>query len=109
MAINQNTLRPAMLGEVRLLTLRVASFSPAIEYICGFSGSAGTAVITMNKAALATDGRYFNQASKQLDDNWTLLRQGLEDVPTWQEWYSQDLYFLQLSAEAELDQDYGTS
>jgi Xaa-Pro aminopeptidase len=56
------------------------------EYICGFSGSAGTAVITLEKAALATDGRYFNQASKQLDSNWELLKQGLEDVPTWQEW-----------------------
>lgn len=56
------------------------------EHICGFSGSAGTAVITLEKAALATDGRYFNQASKQLDSNWQLLKQGLEDVPTWQEW-----------------------
>ena len=57
-----------------------------IEYICGFSGSAGTAVVTLDKAALATDGRYFNQASKQLDSNWELLKQGLEDIPTWQEW-----------------------
>lgn len=57
------------------------------EFICGFSGSAGTAVITQDKAALATDGRYFNQASKQLDDNWALLKQGLEDVPSWQEWF----------------------
>ncbi|KAL8901228.1 MAG: hypothetical protein Q9192_000652 [Flavoplaca navasiana] len=56
------------------------------EFISGFSGSAGTAVITSDKAALATDGRYFNQASKQLDSNWHLLKQGLEDVPTWQEW-----------------------
>ncbi|KAI5259573.1 hypothetical protein E4T42_00099 [Aureobasidium subglaciale] len=55
------------------------------EYISGFSGSAGTAVITQEKAALATDGRYFNQAEKQLS-NWTLLKQGLQDVPTWQEW-----------------------
>ncbi|EXJ79787.1 xaa-Pro aminopeptidase [Capronia epimyces CBS 606.96] len=55
-------------------------------YISGFTGSAGTAVITLEKAALATDGRYFNQASKQLDSNWLLLKQGLEDVPTWQEW-----------------------
>ncbi len=59
------------------------------EYICGFTGSAGTAVITLEKAALATDGRYFNQASKQLDSNWLLLKQGMEDVPTWQEWYIQ--------------------
>ncbi|KAL9119682.1 MAG: hypothetical protein Q9187_003766 [Circinaria calcarea] len=56
------------------------------EHISGFSGSAGTAVVTLEKAALATDGRYFNQASKQLDSNWQLLKQGLEDVPTWQEW-----------------------
>lgn len=56
------------------------------EFISGFSGSAGTAVITHDKAALATDGRYFNQASKQLDNNWTLLKQGLQDVPTWQDW-----------------------
>ncbi|KAF2231895.1 putative Xaa-pro aminopeptidase P [Viridothelium virens] len=55
-------------------------------FISGFSGSAGTAVITEEKASLATDGRYFNQAEKQLDDNWSLLKQGLQDVPTWQEW-----------------------
>ncbi|KIW75399.1 hypothetical protein Z517_10140 [Fonsecaea pedrosoi CBS 271.37] len=55
-------------------------------YISGFTGSAGTAVITLEKAALSTDGRYFNQASKQLDENWLLLKQGMEDVPTWQEW-----------------------
>lgn len=43
-------------------------------------------MITHDKAALATDGRYFNQASQQLDANWTLLKQGLQDVLTWQEW-----------------------
>lgn len=43
-------------------------------------------MITLDKAALATDGRYFNQATKQLDANWLLLKQGLEDVPTWQDW-----------------------
>lgn len=56
------------------------------EFISGFSGSAGCAVVTLNKAALATDGRYFNQASKQLDSNWLLLKQGLQDVPSWQDW-----------------------
>ena len=43
-------------------------------------------MITLDKAALATDGRYFNQAAKQLDNNWLLLKTGLQDVPTWQEW-----------------------
>jgi len=42
--------------------------------------------VTLEKASLATDGRYFNQAEKQLDSNWELLKQGLQDVPTWQEW-----------------------
>ncbi|KAF1947051.1 putative Xaa-Pro aminopeptidase P [Clathrospora elynae] len=56
------------------------------EYISGFTGSAGYAVITHDKAALSTDGRYFNQAAKQLDGNWELLKQGIHDVPTIQEW-----------------------
>ncbi|KAF2637659.1 putative Xaa-Pro aminopeptidase P [Massarina eburnea CBS 473.64] len=55
-------------------------------FISGFTGSAGYAVVTHNKAALSTDGRYFNQAAKQLDSNWELLKQGLQDVPTIQEW-----------------------
>ena len=45
-------------------------------------------MVTLDKAALATDGRYFNQAEKQLDGNWALLKQGLQDVPTWQDWTS---------------------
>jgi len=55
-------------------------------YISGFTGSAGYAVITHDKAALSTDGRYFNQAETQLDGNWELLKQGIQDVPTIQEW-----------------------
>jgi Xaa-Pro aminopeptidase len=63
------------------------------EFISGFSGSAGTAIISLNEAALSTDGRYFNQAAKQLDNNWTLLKRGVEGVPTSQEWYAlRDLY-----------------
>lgn len=56
------------------------------EYITGFTGSSGCAVVTLEKAILATDGRYFSQALKQLDSNWQLLKQGIPDVPTWQEW-----------------------
>ncbi|KAK2749845.1 hypothetical protein FQN57_005259 [Myotisia sp. PD_48] len=55
-------------------------------YISGFTGSAGCAIITMVKAALSTDGRYFSQAAKQLDSNWLLLKRGMENVPTWEEW-----------------------
>ncbi|KAG6866506.1 hypothetical protein C0991_003050 [Blastosporella zonata] len=60
-------------------------------FISGFSGSAGCAVVTPKDAFLFTDGRYFLQAEKQLDKNWTLMKQGLPDVPTWQEFLSKNL------------------
>ncbi|EKM56519.1 uncharacterized protein PHACADRAFT_253690 [Phanerochaete carnosa HHB-10118-sp] len=60
-------------------------------YISGFTGSAGCAVITDKEAFLFTDGRYFLQAEKQLDQNWTLMKQGLPDVPTWQEFLNKNL------------------
>lgn len=37
----------------------------------------GTAVVTENDALLWTDGRYFLQAEKQLDENWTLMKDGI--------------------------------
>ncbi|KAK3200261.1 hypothetical protein Dsin_023676 [Dipteronia sinensis] len=55
-------------------------------YISGFTGSAGTAVITKDKAALWTDGRYFLQAEKQLNSSWILMRSGNLGVPTTSEW-----------------------
>lgn len=64
----------------------IASCDARREFISGFSGSAGCAVVTLDSAALATDGRYFHQAAKELDRDWTLLKQGLQGVPTWQEW-----------------------
>ncbi|KAL4254344.1 putative Xaa-Pro aminopeptidase P [Abortiporus biennis] len=60
-------------------------------FISGFNGSAGCAVVTLKDAFLFTDGRYFLQAEKQLDNNWTLMKQGLPDVPTWQEYLSKNL------------------
>ncbi|WOL04239.1 putative Xaa-Pro aminopeptidase P [Canna indica] len=55
-------------------------------YITGFTGSAGTAVVTKEKAALWTDGRYFLQAEQQLNNNWILMRSGNHGVPTISEW-----------------------
>lgn len=51
-------------------------------YITGFTGSAGTAIITYNEACLWTDGRYFLQASQQLDSNWSLMKEGLPNTPS---------------------------
>ncbi|KAJ3005384.1 hypothetical protein HKX48_000717 [Thoreauomyces humboldtii] len=55
-------------------------------FISGFTGSAGLAVVTETKAALWTDGRYFLQASKQLKGEWTLMKAGLPEVDTKEEW-----------------------
>ena len=45
-------------------------------WLTGFTGSAGTAIVSMKEAALWTDGRYFNQASTQLEGSpFTLMRQ----------------------------------
>jgi len=51
------------------------------EFISGFDGSAGTAVVTNAVAALWTDGRYFLQAEEQLSSEWTLMRAGTPGVP----------------------------
>ena len=43
-------------------------------FISGFTGSAGTALITADAALLWTDGRYFLQAEQELGADWTLMR-----------------------------------
>lgn len=56
----------------------------------GFDGSAGTAVVTQTEALLWTDGRYYLQASQQLDNNWTLMKDGLPDVLTQTQWFQKN-------------------
>ena len=57
----------------------VGEYFQARAYITGFTGSAGTAVITMEEAGLWTDARYFIQAEKQLENSGvTLYRMGEE-------------------------------
>ena len=60
----------------------VGEYFKARKYITGFTGSAGTAVITMEEAGLWTDGRYFVQAERELQDSSVMLyRMGEEGVP----------------------------
>jgi len=60
----------------------VGAYFRAREFLTGFTGSAGTAVVTMDKAGLWTDGRYFIQAAAQLEGSgFDLYRMGQEDVP----------------------------
>ncbi|XP_065071332.1 xaa-Pro aminopeptidase 1-like isoform X2 [Rhopilema esculentum] len=61
------------------------------EFISGFTGSTGTAIVTENKALMWTDGRYYLQAEKELDANWTLMKDGLPETPTQEDWLSKEL------------------
>lgn len=58
------------------------------EYISGFTGSAGTVVVTKDSARLWTDGRYFVQAQKQLPKEYTLMKEGEKNTPTIKEYIS---------------------
>ncbi|MBP3665161.1 MAG: aminopeptidase P family N-terminal domain-containing protein, partial [Tyzzerella sp.] len=61
-------------------------------FITGFSGSAGTAVITQDEAGLWTDGRYFIQAEKELlGSGITLYKMGEPGVPTIDEYLENSL------------------
>uniref|UniRef100_A0A3Q1F0X3 Xaa-Pro aminopeptidase 2 n=1 Tax=Acanthochromis polyacanthus TaxID=80966 RepID=A0A3Q1F0X3_9TELE len=50
----------------------IASRDARVAFMTGFTGSAGTAVVTQSKAALWTDSRYWVQAERQMDCNWEL-------------------------------------
>ncbi|KAF9557488.1 Creatinase/aminopeptidase [Agrocybe pediades] len=65
----------------------VAASDKRREYISGFTGSAGQAIITRNSAYLLTDSRYWLQAQDEIDSNWTLVRCGAPGAPQdWIEW-----------------------
>ncbi|MBN1274393.1 MAG: aminopeptidase P family protein [Candidatus Aminicenantes bacterium] len=62
------------------------------QFISGFSGSAGDALITLTMCGLWTDSRYFIQAEKELDSRiFTLFRAGQPDVPSIREWLRNNL------------------
>ncbi len=64
----------------------------AREYLSGFTGSAGTLVVTMEEAGLWTDGRYFLQAERQLKGTGIrLFRSGEPEVPKIEEYAEQKL------------------
>ena len=64
-----------------------ASHWAARTWISGFNGSAGTAVVTTNRAGLWTDSRYFLQAAQQLEGSgFELFKEGLPDTPTIEQW-----------------------
>ena len=65
----------------------VGDYFKAREFITGFTGSAGTAIITQTEAGLWTDGRYFIQAEKELSGSGVkLYKMGNPNVPEIEEY-----------------------
>lgn len=62
------------------------------EWISGFNGSAGTAVVTMDDAALWTDSRYFLAAEQQLEGtSFQLMRLKIKGTPSIAQWLGEKL------------------
>lgn len=69
----------------------VSEFDRRRQFISGFSGSYGDAIVTYNKSALWTDGRYHLQADDELNCEWLLMRHGRPDTPSEAEWLRNNL------------------
>ena len=70
----------------------VGDYFKARKYMTGFTGSAGTAVVSLTEAGLWTDGRYFIQAERQLQDSgFDLYRMGEEGVEEIQDFIRRSL------------------
>lgn len=70
----------------------VADYYKARVWISGFTGSAGTVVVTDKEAILWADGRYFIQAEKELaGSEFKLFKMGIPGFPTYTEWLQENL------------------
>jgi Xaa-Pro aminopeptidase len=70
----------------------VPEYWQARKYFSGFTGSAGTLVVLLERSGLWTDGRYFIQAEKQLSGSGIeLFRMGVSGVPSYQDYLIQTL------------------
>ncbi|CAM39201.1 putative aminopeptidase P1 [Leishmania braziliensis MHOM/BR/75/M2904] len=69
----------------------VATHLQSRAYVSHFRGSAGTALITMDKALLWTDGRYWLAAEEEKYPEFDLMKQGMPDVESLEEWIAVNL------------------
>lgn len=71
----------------------ISDYYKTREFISGFTGSAGTIVVTMDKAGLWTDARYFLQAESELaHTEIELYKMGIEGEPTLEEFLLQEVH-----------------
>jgi Xaa-Pro aminopeptidase len=98
LAVLREELRREHLGAYIFLTSDphnseyVADHWKGREWISGFTGSAGTAVVTLKSAALWTDSRYFIAAAEQLQGTeFQLMREKVDGTPTIAEWLGGEL------------------
>lgn len=84
MTFNPNSIRAFIIPSTDPhLSEYVAPHWKSREWISGFTGSAGTVVITMKEAGLWTDSRYFLQAAEQLEGSGiTLYKEMLPETPS---------------------------
>ena len=76
------------------------------EWISGFTGSAGTAVVTLKSAALWTDSRYFIQAAEQLKGTeFQLMKLKIEGTPSIPEWIASELSTSDSQSSTEIGMD----
>ncbi|XP_072145034.1 uncharacterized protein [Dermacentor andersoni] len=61
------------------------------QYLTGFSGDSGTAVVLLDFAAVWVESRFMLQAEEELDCNWVLMNGGQPDVPVIEEWLKSNL------------------
>jgi len=73
------------------------------EWISGFTGSAGQAIVSKTNAYLITDSRYWLQARAQLDQNWILIQAGAVGGPVdWAEWLSDRVQDARIGIDARM-------
>ncbi len=71
----------------------VGEFFQARKYLSGFTGSAGTLIVTKTSALLWTDGRYFTQAEQELHNTGIqLMKIGEDNIPSIEEWLENNIY-----------------
>lgn len=63
----------------------IAARDERVKFISGFSGSNGICLVTQDKAWMWTDGRYYLQAQKELEEGWQMMKMREPDCKDWYE------------------------